>query len=136
MSTAAFTLDTEGAIRLVPAAVDPEGPILRWVDLNPIARGYLKAGITSLGDIWMEEPRPPMCGPAFQPQIVRPGYRHLAATSLGQALIDCTVLREEAKSGLALEGLGTAFWRLRADGQIGDFSQIKASVMDGEVVFG
>lgn len=35
-----MSLDTSGAIRLVPAAADPDGPLYAWSDLDPFTQGY------------------------------------------------------------------------------------------------
>lgn len=119
-----FTLDTSGAIRLVPAASDPDGPLYRWSDLDPFTQGYVEALFSSApyGD-----------GRFMFPlgTVLTCGFHHLAPETLQRIVTDCAAhlkastdledgpFDDEPRGRIDLRHLGAAWWRGR---QLGNWA--------------
>lgn len=99
-----FTLDTSGAIRLVPARSDPDGPIYRWSDLTPFAQGYVEAMLASVDRS--------VGGFSF------PAFSDLAPATLSRIIGDCEAA-DHLRPGVSAEGdraSGAQFHAMRQSG--------------------
>lgn len=96
-----MTLDTSGAIRLVPAISDPDGPIYRWSDLSPFAQGYVEA---LLRDIQWPDP-----AEGYGPSSAVVHFDWLAPEALALILKDCERGRQIGWPNTAERG--AVYWR-------------------------
>ena len=111
----AFTLDVSGAIRLVPAASDPDGPIYTWSGLSPFEQGYIEG---LFGKPCAD------CPPADYPTDAtrcalcnrRKGFSDLAPETLARIMEDCerfAATYDASRLTGRERAAGRAFWVTR-----------------------
>lgn len=123
-----FQLDTSGAVRLVPAASDPDGPIYTWDRFDPFTQGYVGALFASNVYALSSMDKGP---------LKLAGFSDLAPATLGKILEDCaSCMNAPGCSPMPDEpGHGAIFWELRQRSQLPAWPPLTVSLSDDGLVY-